>query len=85
MNNNSIKRNCLVLSWNIIGINLKGKSNAIKSKVMESNRDVLCLQETKRQQFDDAYIKQFCTPQLDMFTFLPSIGSSGGCIIIQWI
>jgi hypothetical protein len=44
--------------------------------------NVICLQETKRQSFDLASIKKFCPRGFDAFEFLPSIGASGGLVII---
>lgn len=44
--------------------------------------DVICLQETKRDHFDLSFIHKFCPPVFDQFEFLPSVGASGGSIII---
>jgi len=41
------------------------------------------LQETKREQFDNNYIKNFCPGDFDLFEFLPSVGASGG-ILVAW-
>jgi len=41
-----------VLSWNIRGINSKKKWDAVRDRVVDSNCDVVCLQETKKQSFD---------------------------------
>lgn len=45
--------------------------------------DVVCLQETKRETFDSAFIKNYCPTNLDEFEFLPSVGASGG-ILVAW-
>lgn len=71
-----------VLNWNIRGINSPNKWEAIKKKVIDTGCDIICLQETKREQFDTSYIKNFCTAAFDAFEYLPSTGASGGCIII---
>lgn len=71
-----------VLSWNIRGINSDKKWNAIRDRMDNNNCDVLCLQETKRESFDLAYLRNFCSQSFDSFVFLPSIGASGGSIII---
>lgn len=75
-------RSWAILCWNIRGINSDEKWDAIRSKVMESKCDIICLQETKREFFDSQYIRKFCPPFFDAFDFLPSIGASGGCIIL---
>lgn len=49
---------------------------------MESQCDIICLQETKKENFDASFLKNFCPPSFDAFVFLPSIGASGGMITI---
>jgi exonuclease III len=70
-----------VLCWNIRGINSSNKWSAVKSKINESACDIVCLQETKRASFDQAYVKNFCPPSFDRFEYAPSTGASGGRII----
>jgi len=77
MNNRSWK----VLSWNVRGINSDKKWNSIRDKIVESGCDIACLQGTKREHFDANFIRSFCPP-FDCFEFLPSVGASGGSIII---
>jgi exonuclease III len=72
-----------VLCWNNVrGINSSEKWNAIRDRISESGRDIICLQETKRQQFDIQFIKNFCPVSFDAFEYLPSVGASGGIITI---
>ena len=71
-----------ILCWNVRGINSDKKWNAIRDKVVESNCDIICLQETKREHCDLKFIKQFCPVSFDKFEFLPSMGASGGIITI---
>jgi mannosylglycoprotein endo-beta-mannosidase len=82
MNPNHKFRNWVILSWNVRGINSEGRWDAIRSKILESNCDIACLHETKKEFFDIQYIKKFCPRKMDEFVFLPSIGNSGGSIII---
>jgi hypothetical protein len=58
------------------------KWTGIRSKSAESNCDIICLHKTKREIFDHVYIKKFFTSQFDCFEYLPSVGDSGGTIII---
>jgi exonuclease III len=58
------------------------KQNAIKSKIQKTRCDIVCIQETKREMFDQAYIKKLCPKVFNSFCFIPSIGASGGSIII---
>jgi exonuclease III len=71
-------RNWKVLCWNIGGINSKIKWNAIRNRIQESSCDIICLQETKREDFDSAYIRNFCPVVFDSFNFVPLVGTSGG-------
>lgn len=71
-----------VLCWNVRGLNADTKWNSVRDKIFESACDVICLQETKKNFFDENFIKNFCPPVFDAFHFLPSVGASGGIIII---
>lgn len=71
-----------ILSWNIRGLNSDKKWNSIRDRVTESNCNVICLQETKRSHFDIPFLRNFCPISFDSFEFLPSVGASGGTIII---
>lgn len=71
-----------LLVWNVRGINSQGKWDAIRDKIHECSASIVCLQETKRDYFDDDYIKKFCPRSLDKFSFAPSVGDSGGLVVI---
>jgi hypothetical protein len=71
-----------VLSHNVRGINSTTKWNAIRCSIRDVGCDVICLQETKKEFFDSAYLKNFCPSQFDSFAFVPSVGNSGGSVII---
>lgn len=73
INSTNSKRSWKILSWNVRGINSQEKWDAIRSKIMESNCDIVCLQETKRELFDLAYLKIFCPSSFNSFEFLPSV------------
>ena len=80
---NNQNRNWNILNWNIRGINSPDQWLALGQKIEESACAILCLQETKREDFDATYIRNFCPNRLDKFAFLPSIGASGG-LLINW-
>lgn len=65
------------------GINSRDKWNAIKNKVVDLSCDIICFQETKKESFDAAFLKNVCPPNFDRFEYLPSVGASGG-IITAW-
>lgn len=71
-----------VLSHNVRGINSTAKWNSIRCVIRDSGCDAVCLQETKKELFNRVYLKNFCPNQFDSFAFVPSVGFSGGSIII---
>jgi exonuclease III len=75
-------RNWRILCWNIRGINVTEKWDAVQNKIKESACSVVCLQETKHEQFDMAYVRKFAPRRFDSFDYIPSNGSSGGILLI---
>jgi exonuclease III len=71
-----------ILCWNIRGINSDKKWNSIRDRIIENNCDIACFQETKRASFDSSFIHNFCPPSFDSFEYLPSVGASGGSLIV---
>ena len=80
MNNN---RSWNILNWNVRGINSSDKWLAIRQKIKESAACIVCIQETKIEFFDLAYLHNFCPQRFNKFEFLPSIGASDG-ILTAW-
>ena len=77
-----MSRKWIILDWNLRGINSQLRWNDIRQNIEESNCNILCFQETKRENFDLSYIKKIAPRRFDQFIHSPSIGSSGGLIII---
>ena len=73
-----------ILNWNVRGLNSDKKWNSIRDKITESRSEIICLQETKRETLDISFIRNFCPPAYDSFEYLPSIGASGG-ILVVWM
>lgn len=71
-----------ILSWNVRGMNSQAKLDHIRNKIAESGAAIVCLQETKRDSFDQQYISQFCPRHLNKFAFFRSGGASGGLLIV---
>lgn len=55
---------------------------AIRNAIDTTGCSIVCLQETKWDIFDAAFVKLFCPKKLDKFAFVPSIGNSGGMITV---
>jgi hypothetical protein len=78
----NLHRSLKILSHNIRGINSDIKWNSLRNNIMETNCDIICIQETKKESFDDSCIRRFCNRSFDKFAFGPSIGASGGFLTI---
>jgi len=75
-------RDWRILCWNIRGINATEKWDAVREKIDESSCSVICLQETKREHFDISYIRKFAPRHFDRFDYVPSLGASGGILVV---
>jgi endonuclease/exonuclease/phosphatase family metal-dependent hydrolase len=78
----NLHRSLKILSQNIRGINSETKWNSLRNNISDSKCDIICIQETKKESFDDSYIRRFCNRSFDKFKFGPSIGASGGFLTI---
>jgi exonuclease III len=78
----NLHRRLKILSHNIRGINSDIKWNSLRNNIMGINCDIICIQETKKESFDDSYIRRFYNRSLDKFAFGPSIGASEGFLTI---
>jgi exonuclease III len=71
-----------ILDWNIRGINSQDRWNDIRQGIDETDCNMICLQETKRENFDQAYLRNFCPKNRNQFAYTPSVGNSGGIITV---
>jgi exonuclease III len=78
----SINMDWNVFCWNVRGLNDKDKRLAVFNKIDECHCSIVCLQETKCQYFDHSFIRSFCPKRFDQFAFVPSVGASGGVIVL---
>jgi exonuclease III len=49
-----------VLCWNVRGLNSEAGQREVRSKIEESECDIICLQETKCEAFDWKLIHKIC-------------------------
>jgi exonuclease III len=49
---------------------------------LQSACDIICFQETKKEIIDIHFVKQICPSYFDAFEFLPSVGASGGLLVV---
>jgi hypothetical protein len=76
------KQSWCVLCWNVQGLNGEGRQHAVRSKIEESTCDIIYLQETKCESMDWHFIRKFAPKRFDNFPFSPSVGASGGMIVL---
>jgi exonuclease III len=72
-----------VLCWNVRGLNSEKHQRALRSKIEEIQCSIICVQETKCEYIDHKLIRKFCPKRFDCFVYSPSVGASGG-ILILW-
>src|SRR3954463_4599613 len=75
-------RNWRVLCWNVRGLNSEARQRDVRNKIDESGCSIICLQETKIDSFYLRLIRKFCPRRFDNFTYSPSVGASGGILIV---
>ena len=56
--NATMSKNWSILNWNVRGINSSDKWLALSNKIEESGCAILTQQETKRDHFDNTYLKK---------------------------
>lgn len=74
--NNDHNRVWKILSHNVWGINGQEKWNSLRNKIKETCCDIICLQETKCEHFEQSYLRKFCPRHYDKFYSHPSIGGN---------
>ncbi|KAJ1283813.1 hypothetical protein BS78_03G155500 [Paspalum vaginatum] len=52
-------------------------------KIVETNCDIICLQETKKAKIVHLFIRNICPVTFNKFEFVPSMGASGG-MLVAW-
>jgi hypothetical protein len=65
----SMNRCWNILNWNIRGVNSHERSDDIRQRTEESYHNIVCLQETKREIFDHAYIKKIMFSKAQQLCF----------------
>jgi exonuclease III len=82
-NTSNKNRSWNVLNWNVRWLNSEDKKKAVREKIEESGCSVFCLQETKMQNVDYSFIRKIALKRFSKFSFVPSLGASGG-ILMGW-
>ncbi len=72
-----------VCSWNVRGLNDRGKRDLVKFVVSQFKSSVLCLQESKIETVSRSFLRSFAGTYFDKCHFVKSVRASGG-IITCW-
>lgn len=72
-----------IFCWNIRGLNSDDKCLALQNKIDESGCSIVCLQETKKMDFDHSFVCKCCPRRFDKYEFMPSIRASRGLAIFR--
>lgn len=81
--NAAMFRSVNVMCWNVRGMNAVRKWDSIRNKIVEANCDIICYQETKKENIDQRYLRKVLLASFDAFVFPPSVGASGG-LLVAW-
>jgi exonuclease III len=74
--------NLVLLNWNVRGLNAPVKHSALRDMATSVHATMVCIQETKLCHIDERLVLEMLGPKFhDSFSFLPSIGTSGGILI----
>lgn len=74
--------NCSIFNWNVRGLNKVARRQVVKDLVSDHQGTIVCLQETKLAQVDDAAICETLGPQfLGNYATLPAEGVRGGILL----
>jgi len=71
-----------IVLWNVRGLGGLEKRKEIKELVKEKVPFVLCIQETKLQLIDDFLCTSIWGSTSHDYSFVPSVGASGGLVTI---
>lgn len=71
------------MSWNVRGLGLPEKCDAVRDTISISHPHIVCIQESKLSSIDSTKSKAFLPASLSSFTYSPAGGSCGG-LVMAW-
>lgn len=76
------EQNCILLNWNLRGLNNPARRLVLRNIVSQQKATIVCIQESKLAMVDNNMIVEAFGPQFaNNFCFLPSDGTRGGVIV----
>ena len=70
-----------ILFWNIRGFGCKGRRTLLRDLIRKHRIDVICLQETIKQDFTDSELQGIEVGDKFFWCWLPASGHSGGVLL----
>jgi exonuclease III len=72
-----------ILIWNVQGLNVTARQDAVRMLVNAAKVDIVCLQKTKMVEVSHRLILSMLGSDFDNnFIVLPFVGASGGVLIV---
>lgn len=71
-----------IMSWNVRGSGSRLKRGSIKEVVFKEDRNILVLQELKREEVKRRFISSIWKSRFKEWVFLPSMGRSRGILVV---
>lgn len=72
-----------ILSWNVRGLNETERRTSIKSLISKWRADIVCLQETKFEEWSPSWVNQLWGSRWVEWAELKSNRKSGGSLILR--
>jgi exonuclease III len=70
-----------ILCWNVRGLGGKGRSRQLKEMVDKNRVEILCLQETMKEHFTIAELRELVSGQSFSWNWTTSASHSGGTLL----
>ena len=71
-----------ILNWNVRGLGDPLKGGKVKEIILKLGPEIVMLQETKLESFEDMHLREVWDTKHKDYVFLPSSGASGGMVLI---
>jgi mannosylglycoprotein endo-beta-mannosidase len=71
-----------ILIWNVHGLNSTTRQDAVRSLVVSTKADIVCIQETKMENISRRVVFSALGSNLNQYVFVPSVGASGGILVV---
>ena len=72
-----------IISWNVRGLNDRGKREVVSGALSRWRPDIVCLQETKLGTLDRELAQSIWGGRWEEWCCLDSVGASGG-VVLMW-